>query len=148
MSLLERINADLKEAAKARDKIRLSAIRMIKAAVVNREKEKRDKLDDGEILQVLSSLVRKARESIEGFKKGGREDLVAKEEAQLHVTLSYMPEQISVDEITTVIDQKIADLNLGSMKDLGTLMKAVMAELKGRAEGKLINEVAKRRLSS
>jgi uncharacterized protein YqeY len=147
VGLLEKIDEQMLDAAKTKDKLRLSTIRMIKAAIQNRGIEKREKLEEEEVIQTISSLIKKARESIEQFKKGQRADLVEKEEAELKILLSFMPKQMEGDEIEKVVDKTIQELQAKDMKDFGTVMKTVMAQLKGKADGRMVNEILKGRLS-
>lgn len=147
MGLEEKIDEGMRDALRAGDKVRLSIIRMIRAAIHNRAIEKKGKLTDDEIIQVLSSFVKKGKESIEQFKKGNRSDLVEKEEAEMRVILSFMPQQLGREDIERIVDQKIKELNARDLKDLGTVMKATMALLKGKADGRMVNEIVKERLS-
>jgi len=134
-------------ATKARDKERLSALRMIRSALQNREIEKRGGLTDQEVIGVLTSLVKKGKESIEQFQKGNRPDLVEKEQKELQVILSFMPQQISQEELRAELKKIIEELGAKGSKDLGAVMKLAMERLKGRAEGRLVNQVAKELLS-
>jgi uncharacterized protein YqeY len=147
MGLEEKIDEGMREALRAGDKLRLSTIRMLRAAIHNRAIEKKRKLTDEEITQVISSLIKKAKESIEQFQKGNRIDLVEKEEAEMNVLLSFMPQQLGKDEIEKIVDQKIMELNAKDLKDLGAVMKATMALLKGKADGKMVNEIVRMKLS-
>lgn len=147
MGLLETIDEQMLDAAKAKDKLRLSTIRMIRAAIQNRGIEKREKLEEEEVIQTISSLIKKAGESIEQFEKGQRPDLVEKEEAELKILLSFMPEQMGKDEIEDAVDKIIQELQAKDMKDFGTVMKILMAHLKGKADGRMVNEILKGRLS-
>ena len=147
MDLQERIDEQMRDAARAKDKHRLSTIRMIRAAIHNREIEKGAKLDEGEIVQTLSSMIKKARESIEQFEKGKRQDLVEKEKAEIDILLSFMPRQMDTEEIRAFVDQVIQELSAKGMKDFGRVRKAAIARLQGRADGKTVNEVVRERLS-
>jgi uncharacterized protein len=148
VTLAERIQHEMVQATKSREKDRLSALRMIRAAIQNRQIEKRASLSDGEVVEVLSSLVKKARESIDQFRLGKREDLAAKEEGELRVILSFMPVQMNQDEIRGQLQTIIAELGAKGPKDLGAVMKASMERLKGKADGRVVNELAKELLSS
>jgi len=148
LTLSERIQHELVHAMKAQDKGRLSALRMIRASLQNREIDKRAPLTDAEVIETLSSLVKKGRESIEQFRLGGRADLVEKEEAELQVLLSFLPQQMDDEEIRGVIRSAIRELGAQGPKDLGPVMKSVMARLKGRAEGKLVQQLAREILAS
>lgn len=148
MSIKAQIDKDMVEAAKAKDKIKLSALRLIKAAVHNREIDAHHELNDTELLQVLSSLVKQRQDSIEQFKKGNRQDLVDKEEAELKVIKGFMPEQMSGEEIEAEISKAIAETGATGVKDMGKVMKALMPKTTGKADGKLVSELVKKRLSA
>ena len=147
MSLNDRLMADLKDAMKQRDELRVSAIRMARAAITNERIEKQKELDDNEIVAVLSRLVRQRRESIEAFSKGNRPDLVAKEQRELEILLSYMPAQMSRDEIAEAARAAIAQVGATGTADFGKVMSRLAPELKGRAEGKVISEVVRELLA-
>ncbi len=147
MSLEEKILEEMKQAMKANDKVRLSAIRMIRSSLKNREIELRRKLEDEDIFKVIQGMVRKGEESIELFLAGGRNDLVEKEKAEIEVFKSFLPQPISQEEILRIIDETIQETQASSMKDLGKVMKAVMPKLGGKADGKVINQLVKERLS-
>jgi uncharacterized protein YqeY len=148
MSIVERINQELLAATKNRDKERLSTIRLIRSALQNRQIDKRAELTDEEALQVLSSLVKKAKESIEQFEKGNRPDLAQKERRELEIILSFMPEQLGEDELRAQLDSIIAQVGAKGPQDLGLVMKVAMERLKGRADGKMVNQVARELLAS
>ena len=148
MKLTERLMEDLKEATKARDKIRLSSIRLIRAAIKNKEIEKQKELDDPGTLEVLSSLAKQRKESIEQFRKGGREDLATKEEEELRIVSSYLPPQLSYEELKVRVKQAICECEAASPKDFGKVMKILMPQLKGQADGKLVGELVREQLAS
>jgi len=147
VGLEERLVDEMKQAMKANDKLRLSTIRMIRTAIKNKEIEQRKKLDDDVILKVIQGMVRKGEESIEQFKLGGRMDLVEKETKEIEILKSYLPKPLSQEEILEIIDQTIEETHASSLKDLGKVMKSVMPKLGGKAEGALINQLVKERLS-
>ena len=147
MLLSEKITEDLKEAIKARDELRTSCIRMLKTGIKNRQVEKGGTLKDDEIQSIISSLVRKGREAAKEFRKGGREDLAVKEEREIEILYGYLPEQLSPEEIETILKETISELAADSPKHLGKVMKAAMARIAGKAQGKEVNEIAKRLLS-
>jgi uncharacterized protein YqeY len=147
MGLEERLIDEMKQAMKANDKLRLSTIRMIRTAIKNKEIEERKKLDDTVILKVIQGMVRKGEESVEQFKLGRRMDLVEKETKEIEILKSYLPLPLSQEEILMIIDQTIEETQASSLKDLGKVMKSVMPKLGGRAEGALINQLVKERLS-
>lgn len=147
MGLEERLNEEMKLAMKSNDKLRLSTIRMIRSAIKNREIELRKKLDDDEIYRVIQGMVRKGEESIEQFQAGGRLDLVEKEKKEIEVLKSFLPEQVSKEELIRIIDETIKETQSSSIKDLGKVMKSVMSKLGGKADGRLVNQLVKERLS-
>jgi len=150
MSLTEKVQKDMIEAMKARDESRLSALRMVKTALKNREIEKRSPLDDKEALQVLSTLVKQRKESIEQFTKGGRTEMAEKETAELALIESYMPKAVGEEEIVAAVRATIGEMGSPTMKDMGTVMKNVMAKFSStgaRVDGKQVSETVKRELS-
>lgn len=148
MSLEERLLDEMKQAMKSSDKLRLSTIRMIRSASKNKEIEQRQKLDDDGIVRVIQGMVRKGEESVEQFKLGGRMDLVEKENKEIEILKSFLPQSLSPDEIFIIIDQTIEETQASSLKDLGRVMKALMPKLQGKADGKLINQWVKEKLSA
>ncbi len=148
MGLKEKIEAEMVSAAKAKQPLRLSAIRMIKTALHNKEIDARRDLEESEILQVLSSLSKQRADSIEQFKKGGRQDLVDKEEAELGVIKEFMPEEMSEEALTNVVESTIQELGATGVKDMGKVMKALMPKIAGKADGKLVSDLVKSKLST
>ena len=147
MSLNAQIAADLTAAMKGRDTGRLSALRMLKAAVMNKGVEKGRDLNDPEILQVVASLVKQRRDSIEQFAKAGRTDLVEKETGEIAVLEHYLPPAVSQDEIDAAVASAIEETGATTPKDMGKVMKAVMPKLAGKnADGKAVNEAVRRKL--
>jgi len=147
MHLSERLSEDLKKTLKAGEKDALSVIRMIKAAVKNKEIEKGTPLGDEEINGVLLSLARQRKESIEQFSKANRQDLVEKETRELSIIKSYMPRQLTEEELKVIIEDAIKEIGAGSQKDTGKVMKFVMAKVKGQVDGKLVSELVKNLLA-
>jgi uncharacterized protein YqeY len=149
MALNDQVSADIAAAMKARDASRLSALRMLKAAVMNKSVEKGRDLDDAEILQVVASLVKQRRDSIEQFAKAGRTDLVEKETGEIAVLQTYLPPSATPEEINAAVAEAIAETGATSAKDLGKVMKAVMPKLAGKnADGKAVNEAVRRTLGA
>ena len=148
MSLLKQLDEDLRAAMKSSDAVKRSALRMAKAAIKNLQIEKGRELSDDEIVAVLSSMAKQRRESIEQFSKGGREDLAEKERQELSVLQSYMPAQLSTDEIESLILQAIQESSARSEADMGRVMKLLMPKVKGVADGKWVNSRVKELLSS
>jgi uncharacterized protein YqeY len=149
MSLNAKIATDIASAMKAKDAARLSALRMLKAAVMNKGVEKGRDLEDAEILQVVSSLVKQRRDSIEQFSKAGRSDLVDKETAEIAVLEGYLPPAVSPAEIEAAVAAAIAETGAASAKDMGKVMKAVMPELAGKnVDGRAVNDAVRRKLGA
>jgi uncharacterized protein YqeY len=147
MDINTKLNGEMVKAAKSQDKIRLSAIRMIKATLHNKEISLMRPLDEGEVLQVLSSMIKQRKDSIEQFAKGGRTDLVEKEEAELKVIQEFMPAQMSDEEVDVIIKKTIEEAGAVSIKDMGKVMKILMPKLAGVADGKIAGEKVKAFLS-
>ena len=148
MSLEQKISGDIATAMKAKDAARLSALRMLKAALMNKGVEKNRTLEDAEELQVVSSLVKQRRDSIEQFTAGGRTDLAAKEEAEIAILEAYLPPSVSAGDLERAVVEAIAETGAASAKDMGKVMKAVMARLAGKTvDGKKVNELVRARLA-
>ncbi len=147
MTLTEQVNADLASAMRAKEPNRLVALRMLKAALTNKSIEKGRDLDDHEGLQVVGTLIKQRRDSIEQFEKGGRKDLAAKEAAEIAVLEGYLPPPVSEAELADAVEAAVAETGASAPKDMGTVMKAVMAKLAGRtADGRTVSDMVKRRL--
>jgi uncharacterized protein len=148
MTLNEKIGAEITAAMKAKDAGRLSALRMLKAAVMNKGVEKGRDLDDAEVLQVVSALVKQRRDSIEQFQQAGRTDLVDKETSEVKILEEYLPPAASAEEIDAAVAAAIAETAAASPKDMGKVMKAVMPKLAGKnADGRAVNEAVRRKLA-
>jgi uncharacterized protein YqeY len=150
MSIAEKIHQDMIAAMKAKDEIRLSTLRMMKTAVKNKEIDKRAPLEDQETVAVLSTMVKQRKESIEQFTKGGRPELADKEAAEIKLIEGYMPQAASAEAIQAAVEQAIAEAGTPTIKDLGTIMKAVMAKFQAtgtRVDGKAVNEAVRQALS-
>jgi len=147
MTLNEKVAAEITSAMKAKDAGRLSALRMLKAAIMNKGVEKGRDLDDAEVLQVVASLVKQRRDSIDQFQKAGRTDLVEKESSEVKVLEAYLPPAASADDIDAAVAEAVAETGATSPKDMGKVMKAVMPKLAGKnADGRAINEAVRRKL--
>lgn len=157
MSLREKIQTDIKRAMQEKNAVKVSVLRMVMAAVFNKEKEKRNKLSksgeepskldelsqltDDEVTEVISSEAKKRKESIEQYTKGDRQDLAEKEEQELELLSEYMPEQIPEDEVRKIVKQKIEELGISGPQETGKLMGAIMPQLKGRVDGKVVSKI-------
>jgi hypothetical protein len=140
MSLQQRLDDDLKVAIKSSDNLKTSVVRMAKAAIKNKQIEKRRELSDEEIISVISMLLKQRRESIELFSKGGREDLVEKEKQELSILQSYLPSQLTPDELDRLIIDAIKEASAEGVKDIGKVMRILMPQVKGSADGKVVNQ--------
>jgi uncharacterized protein len=148
MKLFDRIGQDITAAMKAKDQGRLSALRMAKAALMNREVEMRRALEEAEAEQVIASLIKQRRDSIEQFAKGGRADLVDRETAEITTLEAYLPPPLDPAEIERIVDAVVDETGASSQKDLGRVMKEVMAKLAGgTVDGKLVSEIVRRKLA-
>ncbi len=147
MDINVKINVEMVAAAKAKDKIRLSAIRMLKTAVHNKEIDLMRPLNETETLQILSGIVKQRKDSIEQFAKGGRIDLVEKETAELKVVQEFMPAQMTDEEVEAIIKKAIMESGAVSIKDMGKVMKVLMPQLTGKADGKAVGDKVKELLS-
>ena len=148
MAFKEKIDEEMVLAAKAKDKIRLSALRMLKSGLHNREIDLKRELGEAEFLQLLSSMVKQRKDSIEQFAKGGRTDLVEKEEAELKVIEEFLPAQLSEAELDATIAEAVREVGAEGVRDMGKVMKVLMPKLTGRADGKAVGEKVKARLSA
>ena len=144
MSLKERLADELKNAMKNKDQLRKNVITMIRADIKQIEVDKRVELTDEEVIEIISKQAKQRRDSIEEFKKGGREDLVEQAAQEVDVLMEYLPEQLSEEEIETIIKEVIADTGATSMKDMGKIMATAMPKLKGRTDGKVVNQIVRK----
>jgi uncharacterized protein len=147
MSLIEQLTRTIAEAMKARDQARLSPLRMLKAALMNREVERGRALTEAEELQVVATLVKQRKDSIDQFRKGGRQDLVDKETAELAVLDGYLPAAVPAEDLERIVSEVVAETGAASPRDIGTVMKGVMARLAGApVDGKAVNDLVRRKL--
>ena len=149
MSLKEQLTEDMKTAmkAKAEGKQRLAVIRMVRSAIRQAEIDGKTELDDAGVVSIISKEVKSRRDSIEEFRKGGREDLVEQNEAEIAVLMPYLPKQLSEDEIRELVKAAVAQTGASSQKDMGKVMGALMPKVKGRADGKLVNTIVRELLN-
>jgi hypothetical protein len=146
-SLVEKIAQDLRDAMKAKDELRLSCLRVLKAGVTNEQGRRTEPLNDEDVQAVIQSLIRKGQEAAVEFRKGLREDMAAKEEKEVKILSGYLPQQLAPVEIEKALQEIIAEVSASGPKDLGKVMKAAMGRLSGKVQGKEVNEIAKRLLS-
>jgi len=147
MALKERLDEDLKAAMRAREQLRLDTIRGLKSAIKYREIEIMKSLDDAGVLGVVASEIKRRRDSVEQYRAGNRQDLVDKEEAEIVVLQAYLPAQLGEAELRAKVDEVVERTGAQGMKDMGAVMKALLPEVQGRAEGKTVSDMVKSRLS-
>lgn len=148
MSLKAQILDDVKNAMRAQDRERLGALRLISAAIKQIEVDERIELNDAQVLAVLDKMIKQRRESLEQFEKAGREDLAAKERFELGIIQAYMPEPLSAEELTALIQSAIAQLGASSIRDMGPVMNALREQVQGRADMKAVSQAVKAQLSA
>lgn len=162
MSLKEKIQADIKKAMQSKDQLKVSVLRMLMAAVFNKEKEKRNRLSkteeelekldelsqltEEEILEVISSEAKKRKDSIEQYQKGGRDDLAEQEKKELKILTEYLPEQMGEEEIRKLVKEKILELGASGPQETGKVMGAIMPQLKGKTDGTIVNKIVQEEL--
>jgi uncharacterized protein len=149
MGLTEQVQKDMVAAMRSRDELRLSTLRMMKSALKNKEIDKRAPLDEKEAQQVLATLIKQRKDSIEQFEKGGRQELADKEAAEIKLIEAYLPKAMGEEEIIAVVKATIAEMGSPTMKDMGAVMKNSMAKLQAtgaRVEGKMVSEIVKKQL--
>ncbi len=149
MSISEQIQKDMVAAMRSREELKLSVLRMVKAAIKNKEIDKRAPLDDKEAQQILSTLIKQRRDSIEQFTKGGRQELADKEAAEIKLIEDYLPKAMGEEQIAEAVKATIAEMGSPTLKDMGTVMKNVMAKLQAtgaRVEGKTVSDLVKKNL--
>ncbi len=148
MGLKEKIQQDIKQAMKEKDQVRLSTLRLLMAEIQNREIDAGEELDEPEILSIVQKAAKQRKESIEQYKKGGREELAAKEEQELGILESYLPQQLSREELESIVREAIEKCGATSPKEMGKVMKEVMPKVKGRADGKEVNALVRAMLEA
>jgi uncharacterized protein YqeY len=148
VALKETLDADLKSAMREKQQLKLSVIRMLKSAVKYREIEVMKPLDDAGVQQVIASEIKRRRDSVEQYRAGNRADLADKEEAEIAVLQAYLPEQLSEDQVRAKVDEVIARVGAKGPKDMGAVMKALLPEVQGKAEGKAVSELVKQKLAA
>jgi uncharacterized protein YqeY len=147
MSLRDRLTEDLKLAMKARDQLRMDVIRMIKAAVLNKEVEMKKDLDDAEMSRIMTTMIKQRKESVEQYEKGQRAELAAKERQEISIIESYLPKALSADELERIVETVIRETGADSAKDMGAVMKTVMARLAGQpVDGKHVSDLVRSKL--
>lgn len=147
MALKERLDADLKSAMRDKDTLKLSVVRMLKSAIKYREIELMKPLDDAGVQGVIASEIKRRRDSVEQYRAGNRQDLVDKEEAEIRILQAWQPAQLSEDELRAKVDAAVQATGAKGPKDMGAVMKALLPEVQGRAEGKAVSDMVKARLA-
>ena len=140
MNLSERLNEDMKQAMKSRDKFRLSTIRMVRSTIKYLEIDLKRTLDDNEVLDILSREIKQRKDALQEFEAAGREELAASTKAEIEIIIQYLPEQLSEEEIKVIVQQTIQETGASSKSEMGKVMSALMPKVKGRADGKLVNQ--------
>jgi uncharacterized protein len=147
MSLGERLNEDMKLAMKSQAKFKLSVIRMVRASIKNIEIETRKPLEDQEVLDVLSREIKQRRDSLQEFEKAGRDDLAETVKAEIDILIEYLPQQLTEEEVKSIVQQTIQEVGASSKADMGKVMGALMPKVKGRADGKIVNQAVQQLLT-
>lgn len=147
MTISERINEDYKSAMKKRDKLRIETLRMLRAQLQDAQIAKGGELEEGDIVAALSTAAKRRKEAIDAYRQAERQDLIDQESAELEIISAYLPQQLSETEVTELIEQAITAAQATSLKELGKVMSLVMPQLKGRADGKLVQQIARAKLA-
>lgn len=140
MNLSERLNEDMKQAMKSKDKFALSTIRMVRSTIQNLEIDLKRTLDDSEVLDILSREIKQRKDALQEFEKAGRDELAATNRAEIELIQKYLPQQLSEEEIKVIVQQTIQETGASSKSEMGKVMSALMPKVKGRADGKLVNQ--------
>ncbi|MNO21548.1 glutamyl-tRNA(Gln) amidotransferase subunit E [compost metagenome] len=146
MNLSERLNEDMKQAMKSQDKFKLSTIRMVRATIKNLEIDLKRTLNDNEVLDILSREIKQRKDALQEFEKAGREDLASNVRAEAEIIAGYLPEQLTEEEIKVIVQQTIQETGASSKAEIGKVMSALMPKVKGRADGKLVNQAVQQLL--
>ncbi|GAA3646920.1 GatB/YqeY domain-containing protein [Asaccharospora irregularis] len=146
MSLKAKLQEDLKSSMKNKDTVKKSVVTLIRASIKQHEVDNRVELDDDAIIDIISKQLKQRRDALDEFKKADREDLVSETEAEIEVLKEYLPQQLSEEELNQIVKDTISEVEATSMKDMGKIMSAIKPKIKGRADGKLVNELVKKNL--
>jgi len=147
MTLKEQLNDAMKAAMKARDDLRLSAVRMVRSAVKNREIDQKKELDDQGVIEVVTTLVKQRRESIRMYQEGNRPELALKETDELNILLGFLPEQLTTEAIETLVSRVVLEINAQGAKDMGRVMKVLTPLTSGKADGKTVSDIVRKQLA-
>ena len=148
MTIKEQLLEDMKVAMKEKDTIRKDAIQMVRAAVLQYEKDNKAVLEDDGVIEIIAKEVKRYRDVLPDYEKGGRDDLISEVNAKIEILMPYLPKQLTEQEVKDIVQQVIAETGASSMKDMGKVMGAVIAKTKGRADGKVINNIVKECLNA
>lgn len=146
MAIKDQLMQDLKEAMKNKEDVRKSVITLIRAAVKQREVDERVELSEEQVQDIIAKQLKQRRDSLEEFKKAGREDLIEQTQKEIEIITTYLPAQLSIEEIETLVDEAIAETGATSVKEMGKIMSVLNPKTKGRADGKVVNEVVRKKL--
>lgn len=146
MTFKDKLLEDLKTAMKEKDEVRKNTVTMVRSAVLQIEKDNRVTLNDDGIIDVIAKEVKKRKDTLPEYEKSGREDLISKLKTEIEILLRYLPEQMSEEELEEIVRAAIAELEVNSIRDMGKVMSAVLPKVKGRADGKLVNQIARKYL--
>ena len=144
--LKEKLMEDLKTAMREKDEVRKSTVTLIKAAILQVEKDTQTQLDDDAIIEIIAKEAKKRKDSLADYEKSGREDLISQINSEIAVIKEYLPEELSVEELTKIVEETIAEVGATTMKEMGKVMQSVKAKTTGRADGRTINEIVKKLL--
>ncbi len=147
MSLKEKLLADMKTAMKEKDSIRKDTIQVVRAGILQVEKDEKVELNDEQILGIIAREVKKCNDVLPDYEKSGRDDLIEEMNVQLNILKSYLPEQLSSEELTKIVEDVIKEVGATTMKEMGSVMNAVMPKIKGRADGKIVSQIIKNKLN-
>ncbi|MBQ2662734.1 MAG: GatB/YqeY domain-containing protein [Clostridia bacterium] len=143
MSLKEQLAQDLKESMKNKQTVRKNTVQMVRTAILQKEKDDRVTLDDGDILEVISKQLKQRKDALPEYEKSGREDLISQLKEEMDVLMGYLPKQLTPDELRPIVEAAVKETGATGMRDMGKVMAAVMPQVKGRADGKAVNAIAK-----
>ncbi|SHH65561.1 GatB/YqeY domain-containing protein [Sporanaerobacter acetigenes] len=146
MSLKEKLMEDMKSSMKNKDTLRKNTITMVRASIKQREVDERIELTDEDIIDIIAKQVKEKRDVIQDFEKGGREDLVEQTKKEMEILLEYLPKQLTEEEVEEIVKETIKEVDAKSIKDIGLIMKSVMPKIKGKADGSMVNSIARKYL--
>ncbi|AKL95797.1 hypothetical protein CACET_c23510 [Clostridium aceticum] len=146
MSLKERLTNDLKEAMKNKDQLRKNVVTLIRSEIKQVEVDKRVELEEQDVIEIISRQLKQRKDAVEEFEKGGRQDLVEQTQGEISVLLQYLPQQLSEEEVTKIVKETISEIGANSVKEMGKVMAAVLPKVKGKADGKTVNQIVKQQL--